>query len=36
MRAAIGISGYQKSVPIHCRVEFERILDRHLHLIAAA
>ena len=36
MRAAIDISRHQKSVPMYCRVDVKRILDRHLHLVTAA
>src|SRR5450755_3092689 len=36
MRAAIDVPGHQKSVPMHRCVDIKRILDRHLHLVAAA
>jgi hypothetical protein len=36
MRSAVNISGYQKPVPVHGRVNVERILDCHLHLIVPA
>jgi len=36
MRAAINIAGQQKPMPVYRGVNVERILDRHLHLIAAA
>src|SRR5882762_4724753 len=36
VRSAVNISGHQKSVPVHRRVEAEGILDDHLHLVAAA
>jgi hypothetical protein len=36
MRPTIDFSGHQKSMPVHGRVNVERILDRHLHLVAAA
>jgi hypothetical protein len=36
MRPAVVIAGHQEPVPMHRCHNVERILDRHLHLIAAA
>src|SRR5258708_26943332 len=36
MRPAVNMSRHQKPVPMYGRVKVKRILDRHLHLIAAA
>jgi hypothetical protein len=36
MRSTIDLSRHQKSMPVHGRINAERIFDGHLHLVATA